>query len=149
MDYILTVAVSMSSGVAQIVSAFPALMPYRVAIAVALVVPRDVDQPARRARVGHASFAVPTYFFIGIMYLTVGTALVPLLRGHARHGGRPAADRTPCRRTSPAISLFLLLHAFSSGTTALTGVEAISNGITGLQGAAQPQRRDHARCGCP
>ena len=90
-----------------------------------------------------AVFAIPTYFFVVMMFVTVGVGLVALLRGHAGHGGRPAAAATIARRPQ-AVTLFLILHAFSSGTTALTGVEAISNGITGLQGAAQPQRRHHA-----
>ena len=136
MDYILTVAVSMSSGVAQIVSAFPALMPFRVAIAVALVGLVMLIN-LRGVRESGSVVAVPTFFFIGIMYLTVGTALVKHFAGtlgavvdpppmHAAHHVAP-------------ISLFLLLHAFSSGTTALTGVEAISNGIPAFK---EPRSRN-------
>jgi hypothetical protein len=71
-------------------------------------------------------FAVPTYFFVAMMYLTVGVALVRTLTGtlHA------VSDAPPLEiEATRSLGLFLLLHAFSSGTTALTGVEAISNGI--------------------
>jgi amino acid transporter len=125
MDYILTVAVSISSGVAQVTSAFPALFGHRAALAVALVV-FVMFVNLRGVKESGAVFAVPTYFFVVMMALTVGTGIVRLLLG-ALHPipDPPALDITPTR----AIGLFLLLHAFSSGTTALTGVEAISNGI--------------------
>jgi amino acid transporter len=125
MDYILTVAVSISSGVAQVTSAFPALFGHRAALAVALVV-FVMFVNLRGVKESGAVFAVPTYFFVVMMVVTVGTGLVRLLLG-ALHPipDPPALDIAPTR----AIGLFLLLHAFSSGTTALTGVEAISNGI--------------------
>jgi len=81
-------------------------------------------------------FAVPTYFFVVAMFLTVGTALARHLAGTLG----PVPDPPPIE-TEPtrAIGLFLLLHAFSSGTTALTGVEAISNGIPAFK---EPRSRN-------
>ncbi len=135
MDYILTVAVSVSSGVAQVTSAFPVLFGHRTALAVLLVgVVMFVN--LRGVKESGAVFAVPTYFFIAMMYLTVGTALVRLLAGSLHPvADPPALDIEPTR----ALGLFLVLHAFSSGTTALTGVEAISNGIPAFK---QPRSRN-------
>ncbi len=135
MDYILTVAVSVSSGVAQIVSAFPALFAHRAALSV-LLVAFVMFVNLRGVKESGAVFAVPTYFFVTMMFLTVGTGLVRLLAG-SRH----AVPDPPPLGIAPtlAIGLFLLLHAFSSGTTALTGVEAISNGIPAFK---EPRSRN-------
>ena len=125
MDYILTVAVSMSSGVAQIVSAFPGLMPWRVWIAIVLVVFVSIIN-LRGVRESGMVVAVPTFFFIGAMYVTVGTALFRHFTGTLGSVPNPPPLEVHAMQ---GVTLFLLLHAFSSGTTALTGVEAISNGI--------------------
>jgi amino acid transporter len=124
-DYVLTVAVSVSSGVAQITSAFPVLFKHRVALAVVLVLFVMVVN-LRGVRESGIVFAVPTYFFILMMFLTVGSALVRYLAGTLT--AIPDAPPLETHELAP-VTLFLLLHAFSSGTTALTGVEAISNGI--------------------
>ena len=125
MDYILTVAVSVSSGVAQMTSAFPVLFAHRTAIAV-LFVTLVMIVNLRGVRESGVVFAVPTYFFVAMMALTVGTALFRSLIGNLEPvRDPPPLDVEPVR----AVGLFLILHAFSSGTTALTGVEAISNGI--------------------
>ncbi|HUL76032.1 MAG TPA: APC family permease [Vicinamibacteria bacterium] len=125
MDYILTVAVSVSSGVAQVVSAFPVLFSHRTALSVALVLFVMVVN-LRGVKESGRVFAVPTYFFVFTMYLTVGVAFVR----HAFSDLGTVPDPPPLEvGEAQALGLFLLLHAFSSGTTALTGVEAISNGI--------------------
>ena len=136
MDYILTVAVSMSSGVAQLVSAFPGMLPYRVAIAVVLVGLVMLIN-LRGVRESGSVVAVPTFFFIAIMYLTVGTALVRHFAGSLG----ALVDPPPLHEGAhvSGVTLFLLLHAFSSGTTALTGVEAISNGIPAFK---EPRSRN-------
>jgi amino acid transporter len=136
MDYILTVAVSMSSGVAQLVSAFPAMLPYRVLIAVVLVGLVMVIN-LRGVRESGTVVAVPTFFFIVVMYLTVGTALVRQFMGSLG----TVVDPPPLHEGAHVggVTLFLLLHAFSSGTTALTGVEAISNGIPAFK---EPRSRN-------
>jgi len=125
MDYILTVAVSVSSGVAQVTSAFPGLFAYRVALGVVLV-GFVMFVNLRGVKESGLVFALPTYCFVALMYATVGVALLRHLTGSLH----PVADAPPLEiATTRSLGLFLLLHAFSSGTTALTGVEAISNGI--------------------
>src|SRR5512139_440357 len=135
MDYILTVAVSISSGVAQIVSAFPDLFAHRVALSV-LLVAFVMLVNLRGVKESGSLFAFPTYLFVAMMFLTVGTGLVRLVAG-ALH---PIPDPPPLDiAATRGLGLFLLLHAFSSGTTALTGVEAISNGITAFK---EPRSRN-------
>ncbi len=126
-DYILTVAVSISSGVAQIVSAYPALFMYRVPIAVAMVMLIMLIN-LRGVKESGFTFAIPTYFFLMMMFPTVGFGLFRYLTGSLGQ----VTDPPPLEmiHSAQALSLFLILRAFASGTTALTGVEAISNGIT-------------------
>jgi len=125
-DYILTVAVSISSGVAQITSAFPALYPYRVEISVVLVAFVMLVN-LRGVKESGAIFALPTYFFVVMMFFTVAVGLLRYLTG----GLGVVVDPPPTEMLhgAQAVTVFLVLRAFSSGTTALTGVEAISNGI--------------------
>jgi amino acid transporter len=125
-DYILTVAVSVSSGVAQITSAFPALYHLRVEIAVGLVALVMLIN-LRGVKESGSVFAVPTYFFLTLMLATVGFGLVRYLTGTLGLVPNPPPIETV--QTVQSIGLFLILHAFANGTTALTGVEAISNGI--------------------
>src|SRR5215211_3166005 len=130
-DYILTVSVSVSSGVAQIISAYPGLFNYRVPIAVACVVFIMVIN-LRGVRESGAAFAIPSYFFIAIMFLMIGTGLVRLVTGSLGDVVNPPEIEHVGEALS-GVTAFLLLHAFSSGTAALTGVEAISNGITAFK----------------
>ncbi len=125
-DYILTVAVSISAGVAQITSAFPMLYPYRVEISVALVAFVMLIN-LRGVKESGAIFALPTYFFIVMMFFTVIVGILRYLTG----GLGVVVDPPPTEMLhgAQAVTVFLVLRAFSSGTTALTGVEAISNGI--------------------
>src|SRR4030065_1999934 len=129
-DYILTVAVSVSSGVAQLVSAYPAILPYRAALAVGLVLVIMMVN-LRGVRESGRAFALPTYFFLGMMFLTLGTGLVRYLLGSLG----TVADPPPLHALEAvaAVTPFLIPHAFSSGTTALPGVEAISNGIPAVK----------------
>lgn len=133
-DYVLTVAVSIASGVAQIASGIPGLQDYRVEIAVAVIVIMTVVN-LRGVKESGRVFAVPTYFFLvtafvmlvvaGYQFLTGHLALIPLT------GPNAVPDQIP--PGIEGLGLFLLLRAFSSGCTALTGVEAISNGITAFK----------------
>lgn len=129
-DYILTVAVSISSGVAQVISAFPQLFHWRVEIAVALVLLVMLIN-LRGVKESGVTFAIPTYFFLALMIFTVGAGLFRFFT-HSLGvvSGPPPLEAVENAR---AISLFLILHAFANGTTALTGVEAISNGITAFK----------------
>ncbi|CAG0935277.1 Potassium transporter KimA [Thermoflexales bacterium] len=121
-DYVLTAAVSLTAGVAAIASAFPALWPYRVEMALVLLVIITIAN-LRGLRETGTVMAIPVYFFL-IAYLTMlavgvvramGTGPVPL-----------AATAPPSFVT---LTPFLILHTFAAGCTALTGIEAISNGV--------------------
>lgn len=129
-DYILTVSVSISSGVAQIVSAYPALFSYRVWIAVAAVLLVMLIN-LRGVKESGAAFAVPTYFFIVIMVMTVGYGFFRFFTGSL--GAVIDPPHFEAHHVITVITPFILLHAFANGTTALTGVEAISNGITAFK----------------
>jgi amino acid transporter len=136
MDYILTVAVSVSSGVAQVASAFPELLPYRVYLAVGLVWFIMLVN-LRGVKESGVTFAVPTYFFLLMMCVTVGVGFFRYLAGSlAAVLDPPPLDVV---QMTSMITPFLILHAFSSGTTALTGVEAISNGIPAFK---EPRSRN-------
>ena len=140
MDYILTVAVSMSSGVAQVVSAFPSLFPYRAWIAIVLVMAVMLIN-LRGVRESGTVVAVPTFFFIGAMYATVGFALFRQLTGtlgtvpappplHVG-GGRPGHPLP----ASPRV-----LERYDGAHRRRGDLER----HPGVQGAPQPQRRHHA-----
>jgi amino acid transporter len=135
-DYILTVAVSITAGVAQLTSAFPALLPYRVAITVGIILFMMLVN-LRGVRESGTFFAIPTYFFLFMMFLT-------LLIGGIRHVSGtlpPVSGVEPIETIAAPLTLFLILRAFSSGCTALTGIEAISNGITAFK---EPQSKNAA-----
>lgn len=131
-DYILTVAVSISSGVAQIISAFPGLFPFRVGIAVAMVLFIMVMN-LRGVKESGKLFAIPTYFFVITMVLTVAMGYFRNFTGSLGVVVNPPAFSMEGVTGLSVITPFLLLHAFSSGTSALTGIEAISNGITAFK----------------
>ena len=122
-DYVLTVSVSVSAGVAALTSAVPALHPHRVGLALLAIAIVTVVN-LRGVRESGRAFAGPTYLFIGSLILM-------LLVGFGRFlvGGPPPAQAAEVPPPIAGLTLFLLLRAFSSGCTALTGVEAISNGV--------------------
>ncbi len=134
-DYILTVAVSISSGVAQLASASPTLAPYRVPIAVVLVMVIMLVN-LRGVRESGTAFAIPTFFFLVTIVITIGIGFFRYFSGTLGTVVDPPALETA---VLAPLSLFLILRAFSSGTTALTGVEAISNGITAFR---EPRSRN-------
>jgi amino acid transporter len=129
-DYVLTVAVSISSGVAQIISAFPLLSPYRVPLAVGLVL-FVMMVNLRGVKESGATFAIPTYFFVVMMFLTVGLGFFRYIAGTLGQVSNPPP--LEMLHGAQALTAFLILRAFAGGTTALTGVEAISNGITAFR----------------
>lgn len=135
-DYILTVAVSISSGVAQLVSAYPNLTPYRVVIAVGMVLLIMLIN-LRGVKEAGITFAIPTFFFLTMIFLMLIIAFARSLSGNLGQVIEPPALILP--PSVGYVSIFFWLHAFSSGTTALTGVEAISNGITAFK---EPRSRN-------
>jgi amino acid transporter len=121
-DYVLTVSVSVAAGVAALTSALPALHAHRVTLGasfIALIAFANLRGVRESGRV----FAVPTYLFVGTFATMVGVGLWRWLQGDlAPLSPRPVEGAVP-------LTWFLVLRAFSSGCTALTGVEAISNGV--------------------
>jgi amino acid transporter len=133
-DYLLTVAVSVSAGILAVTSALPGLHSYRVLLAlgcVALITLANL----RGLRETGPAFALPTYLFVGSLFLTFAIAAVRFLEGaHVRAvvpHALPAGTGT--------VGLFLVLRAFASGCSALTGVEAIANGVSAFE---KPQARN-------
>ncbi|MEY4744495.1 MAG: hypothetical protein RL272_440 [Candidatus Parcubacteria bacterium] len=122
-DYILTVAVSISAGVAAVTSAFPSLYPERVTVAIALLGLITVGN-LRGLRESARLFAVPTYLFIASLGALIITGLA-----RAAAGTLVPQPESAVPGAFLIVSPFLLLRAFSSGCTALTGIEAISNGV--------------------
>ncbi|MFJ6214318.1 APC family permease [Streptomyces sp. NPDC092296] len=130
-DYVMTVAVSVASGVDNIISAVPSLAGHRVLMALLFVAVLAAVN-LRGIREAGTAFAAPTYLFIAGMLIMIGTGLFRYLLGDApvaesaRYGIRP----DPGDQGLAGFALVMLcLRAFSSGCTALTGVEAISNGV--------------------
>jgi amino acid transporter len=121
-DYTLTAAVSLTAGVAAIASAFPALWPHRVTLSLVVLVIITLAN-LRGVRESGTLMAIPVYFFL-ISYL--GMLAVGAVRALVEGPGSLATTAPP---PSAVLSTFLILHTFSAGCTALTGVEAISNGV--------------------
>ncbi|MCL4499443.1 MAG: APC family permease, partial [Chloroflexi bacterium] len=123
-DYTLTVSVSIAAGVAAITSAIPALDGFRVGISVGLVALTALAN-LRGIRDSGKIFAVPTYSFVAVLFITIIAGLVRYAMGF-RFVGSGGSDQLVALQ---GITLFLILRAFASGCAALTGVEAISNGV--------------------
>jgi amino acid transporter len=130
-DYVMTVAVSVAAGVDNIISAVPSLNPYRVAINLGFVAVL-MAMNLRGVRESGRIFAVPTYMFVVGVLVMIGTGFVRMLFGDTpvaqSAGWTIQPDPTHVGLGGLAL-LFLALRAFSSGCTALTGAEAISNGV--------------------
>ena len=125
-DYVLTVAVSVAAGVAALFSWLPFLLPYRVELAVAAVAFMTLIN-LRGVRESGTVFAVPTYFFIVSVFAMLAVGLFRFLTNSLQPVDYAALPSQFA--FTEEITLFFILRAFSAGCTALTGVEAISNGI--------------------
>jgi amino acid transporter len=123
-DYILTVAVSIAAGVAAMTSAFPQLIDHRVALTLAFVVLLTLGN-LRGIRESGNIFAAPTYFFIVSLLVLIAVGVWRAATGTVQ----PVAAIAPMASVGQPLTLFLLLRAFSNGCTAMTGVEAVSNGV--------------------
>ncbi len=136
-DYVLTVAVSVAGGIFAITSAVSSLAPYRVELSlaaiglIALVNLRGVKEAG-------FLFAIPTYGFIVALYIAIGTGIARCTVGTCPHAVAP----NPLAAGAGAVGVLVLLRAFSSGASALTGVEAIANGVNAFK---RPQSANAAR----
>lgn len=122
-DYVLTVAVSVSAGVEALVAAYPALHPWSVHICLFFIVLLTIGN-LRGVRESGMLFALPTYLFIVSMLALIGIGLFR----YVNHIPSLAPPRPPLVATH-SLTLFLMLRAFASGCAAMTGVEAVSNGV--------------------
>jgi amino acid transporter len=126
-DYVMTVAVSVASGVDNIISALPFLGEWRVELAVGFVV-LIAAVNLRGIRESSKAFAIPTYVFIASIIVMIVTAIVRTALGNPPVA-ESAAYSVHADTVTQAALILLLLRAFSSGCSALTGVEAIANGV--------------------
>ncbi|MBX3015405.1 MAG: APC family permease [Caldilineaceae bacterium] len=128
-DYVLTVSVSVSAGIRALTSAFPILFDYRVALAIAAIIILTWVN-LRGVRESGTVFALPTYAFVGGVLLVI---LLGLVRYFGLFGAVPLEQHplsiAPVDSFTGFAYLWLLLRAFAGGCTALTGIEAISNGV--------------------
>jgi len=125
-DYILTAAVGISAGVGALVSAVPSLLPHTVSLCVGILILITILN-LRGVREAGTVFAVPTYLFVGTLLITIGGGVFRVLfsGGHPT----PVVPLPPPPHATEAVTYWLLLKVFASGCTALTGVEAVSNGV--------------------
>jgi amino acid transporter len=137
-DYVLTVAVSMSAAVAAITSAVHILEPYRVELAIGLISLVTLAN-LRGIKESGRIFAVPTYLFILSMFLLIGVGLTKLILGGGSVPPAPAPAVPYVPEELQTLSFFLLLRAFAAGCTALTGIEAIADGVPAFQ---KPESRN-------
>jgi amino acid transporter len=136
-DYVLTVAVSISAGIYAITSFVPSLTSHKVGLSLAclLVI---VLANLRGVRESGMLFALPTYAFVTSIFVLVGVGLVQVATGHVHRAVVP--HELPVG--AGAVGVFVILRAFSSGSTALTGVEAIANGVNAFR---HPQGKNAAK----
>ena len=142
-DYVLTVAVSVSAGTAALASAVQPLRDYRVAISAAFILVLLWGN-LRGVRESGRIFAVPTYVYIASLggVICYGSYQVLSGLGPIQYSPEQAAELAGAGGQLAAVSLFLLLHAFAAGTTALTGVEAIADGVPAFR---KPEARNAQR----
>ena len=139
-DYVMTVAVSVVSGVVAVTSAVTSLAPHAVALSVAFVVLLAVVN-LRGVRESGSTFAVPTYAFIVLTFVLLGSGVYRALTGGIPSAASATLQLQHTARVGGVFTLLLCLRAFASGCTALTGVEAISNGVPAFR---KPKSRNAA-----
>ena len=137
-DYILVVAVGISAGVGALVSAVPSLQPHTLAICLGILVVVTLIN-LRRVRETGSVFMIPTYLFVACLLGAIGVGLIKAMLG----GGHPVpiVPPHPLPQGTAAAGAWLLLQSFSSGCTAMTGVEAVSNGVRAFREPATDNAR--------
>jgi len=133
-DYILNSAVGISAGVGALVSAFPKLEPHTLALCLGILAILTLVNMRGTKDSGNA-FLVPTYLFIGSLLITIGVGVFHAIATH----GHPVAVIAPPKLplVGSTLSLWLLAKVFASGCTAMTGVEAVSNGVNAFRPPTQ------------
>src|SRR5216684_5251875 len=141
-DYLLNVAVGISAGIGALVSAVPSLQPHTLSMCLAVLVILTIVN-LRGVKEAGSAFEAPTYFFVGTLAVVILIGLYKIVAS----GGHPvavvalgqAAGRVPA--ALQAVGAWILLKAFASGCTALTGVEAVSNGVQAFRQPVVPAAR--------
>jgi amino acid transporter len=125
-DYVLTAAVGISAGVGALISAVPSLQPHTLGLCLLILLILTLVN-MRGVHDAGVAFFIPTYLFLGTLLIVIGVGTFEAMI----HGGHPTPIVTPPHLppVTAALSLWLLLKVFSSGCTAMTGVEAVSNGV--------------------
>ena len=131
-DYVMTVAVSVVSGVVAIISALPSLAPYAVELSVGFVALLALVN-LRGVKESGAAFAFPTYAFVGLTMLLLASGAYRALRGGVPEASSAHLQLQHTAHVGGIFTLLLCLRAVASGCTALTGVEAISNGVPAFE----------------
>jgi len=125
-DYVLTAAVGISAGVGSLVSAVPSLLPHTLALCLGILVLITIIN-LRGVKEAGGVFMIPTYLFLGTLLITI---LIGVFKAILAHGHPvPVVSPPAMPAASAMVGAWLLLKAFASGCTALTGVEAVSNGV--------------------
>ena len=137
-DYVLTVSVSVVAGVFAMISALPALAPFKVELSVGFVLLITLAN-LRGVRESGTLFAIPTYAFIVSIFILVSVGMARCLFGGCPVVTDHVLAAPELAASTGSVGLFVILHAFSSGSTALTGVEAISNGVPAFR---RPQSKN-------
>jgi len=132
-DYTLTVAVSICAGTAALTSAFPVLFPHRVAIAIIMIILLVIGN-VRGIRESSRIFSIPTYAFILAVIALVVVGIIKHATGN--NPSVPDPSMSQVAFGTQAVTMFLLMKAFASGCSALTGVEAVSNAVPNFQDPA-------------
>ena len=132
-DYVLTAAVGISAGVGALISAVPSLQPHTLSICLGILALLTLIN-LRGVHDTGVAFLMPTYLFVGTLLLVIGVGIVRAIAS----GGHPTPVVAPSvlPPATAALTLWLLLKVFASGCTAMTGVEAVSNGVTAFRDPA-------------
>jgi amino acid transporter len=138
-DYLLNVAVGISAGIGALVSAVPSLLPHTLAMCLAVLIILTVVN-LRGVKEAGTAFVAPTYLLVGTLVVVIVLGFYKVVAS----GGHPVAVVAPPRQASAAlqaVGLWILVKAFASGCTALTGVEAVSNGVQAFRKPVVPAAR--------
>jgi amino acid transporter len=129
-DYILNAAVGISAGVGALVSAFPKLQPHTLALCLVILALLTLIN-MRGTKDAGTAFLIPTYLFLGTLLLVIGVGAFRAITAHGHPAPLIAPPHLPA--ATSMISLWLILKVFASGCTAMTGVEAVSNGVVAFR----------------
>ena len=138
-DYILNAAVGISAGVGALISAFPSLQPHTLALCLIILAVLTLIN-MRGAKDTGAAFLIPTYLFIGTLLIVIAVGAFRTIAAHGHPVPVIAPPKLPA--TASLLTLWLLAKVFASGCTAMTGVEAVSNGVNAFR---EPTQRNAKR----